>query len=374
MLARMPPKKSSPRAAEEASLRRSSRSLEHGASAAGARHVRAGFAWTAEDDHAFALGYPYLTRLVEDHPDDNADDETLLTRVLSGTYSVDVPAKIALHRARTSFAVRTTPAGVLRDPLRALVARTDALGEEEARTSIAAAVADVNTPGDLVTRGLQALEAYVGPAVVADAVATALEALPAERLGDQSSTGMFARWLGFDLLRLPDVDARALRARMEALAAKVPEGFYRGSVRDGLDAALGKGATTTADALFPEGDPARVRAIVIAEGVTPTFAPDVRLVFLGGDELLDFYIQHAKRLNAYRLPRIIPELGALQSERAQRLLLLLAATSKAKKEALQQLVKNAARNRPFLEATAAGSGEEATWAAAVLAKLPKPRG
>jgi hypothetical protein len=370
----MATKKSTPNAAAVTPLGRSSRSLEYGRSAAGAKHLREGVAWTAEGDLAFALGYPHLTCLVEGHPDDAEGDlEARLTKVVSGAYSVDVPANIALHRARTSFVIRTSPAGVLREPLLPIVARTDALGEDEARASIATAVADRNTPGDLIARGLGAIEAYVGPAVVADAVATALEALPVERLGNQSVTGMFARWLGFDLLRLPEAGARELRARMEAIAAKVPEGFYRGSVRDGLDAALGKVVRTSADALFLEGDPARVREIVIGEGVSPAFALDVRLVFLGGDELLDFYIQYAKKLNPYRLSSLIPELGALRSDRAQRLLLLLSATSKAKKEAVQQFVRNAAHARPFLEATAAGSGDEATWAAAVLAKLPKKK-
>jgi hypothetical protein len=368
----MATKKTSPRAAVVAPIRRSTRSLEHGTSAVGAQHVRPGFAWTAEDDLAFALGSPHLTYLVEGHPDDAEEDvEELLTKVISGTYSVNVPAKIALHRARTFFLIRVSPDGVRRDPLRPIVARTDPLGEDEARSSIAAAVAAIDTPSDLITRALQAIEAHVGPEVVADAVASALEALPIERLENQSPAGMFTRWLGFDLLRLPEASANRLRARMEAIRAKVPSGWSRGSVRDGLDAALGEVAATSDDALFLHGNEARVREIVIAEGVSPAFSLNVRHVFLGGDELLDFYLKNAKKLSSYRLPTLIPVLGALRSERAQRLLLLLSATSKSKKEAFQQLVRNGAHTRPFLEATAAGSGDEAKWAAAVLAKLPK---
>jgi hypothetical protein len=52
-------------------------------------------------------------------------------------------------------------------------------------------------------------------------------------------------------------------------------------------------------------------------------------------------------------------------------MLLLSATSKAKKEALASLVEHAARTRPFLEKASKSKGEEGTWAKAVLPKLPK---
>jgi hypothetical protein len=88
--------------------------------------------------------------------------------------------------------------------------RTDRPGEDEVGASIAAAVADINTPGALIVRGLQAIDARGGPAVVADAGVIALSALPAERLGNSGSASMFARWLGFDRLRMPDPGAQEL--------------------------------------------------------------------------------------------------------------------------------------------------------------------
>ena len=46
-----------------------SQALKFGAEAAGARYVQPGFAFTAEQDLAFALGWPYMYFLVDGHPD-----------------------------------------------------------------------------------------------------------------------------------------------------------------------------------------------------------------------------------------------------------------------------------------------------------------
>ena len=94
-------------------------------------------------------------------------------------------------------------------------------------------------------------------------------------------------------------------------------------------------------------------------------------MFLGGDEIFDLYTKYIKKLDPYRAPDIIPELGPMRSERALSFFLLLAATSKVKKQALVHFVEHAADTRAFLESKSASSGPEAAWAKAVLTKLPK---
>src|SRR5690349_23180893 len=50
-------------------LVRTTQALIHGAAASGARFVRPGFATTPAGDLAFALGFPHLEYIIDDHPD-----------------------------------------------------------------------------------------------------------------------------------------------------------------------------------------------------------------------------------------------------------------------------------------------------------------
>src|SRR5262245_60760003 len=49
---------------------RTTMALQHGTAAAGARFVRHGFATTPAGDLAFALGFPHLEYICDQHPDD----------------------------------------------------------------------------------------------------------------------------------------------------------------------------------------------------------------------------------------------------------------------------------------------------------------
>ena len=94
ILARMAARKTRAASPPKGLISRSTRSFEHGKNAAGAQQVREGFTWTAEGDLAFALGFPYVSYLVADHPDDDEKDlEVVAKNVVSKAYSVDVPAK-----------------------------------------------------------------------------------------------------------------------------------------------------------------------------------------------------------------------------------------------------------------------------------------
>jgi hypothetical protein len=355
-----------------APLARSTRSFEHGKDAAGAKYVRGGFAWTAADDLAFALGFPYVSYLVEGHPDDaEANVEARADLVIKKAYSVNVPAKIGLARARVFPILRVDHTGAYdKAVVLPLVERDDPMTADEATKILADAVRDVNTRQGTVLRTLQLLEAFVGPSAVAKALVTALEALPNDRLAAQGTAAIFARYLGFSLLRVIASEADALRDRIERLVARVPTEFFKRSAREALDIALGKLQRGADDGAFVLADPEKVRSLVAADP-GPKFAPNARLAFLGGDPVIDFYVKNAKKLDPNLLPDVVVEFGPMRGERALRFKVMLAATSKAKNEALASFVERAAETRPFLETAAASSGDEAAWAKAVLAKLPK---
>jgi hypothetical protein len=361
---------------------RVARALEHGAAAAGAKHVRPGFARTAEDDLAFALGFPYLSYLVDDAADEPAKDAPALAHdVVFGRYPVELPRRIALARARVlpvvvlSASAAVDPANAFRnaDVVYGLVARTDDLTVDEASAIVDKAILDRSLTGANIVPTLSALEALVGPSALAEILVSAIERLTDEQRTTLPKSGMFARWLGFSLLRVSVPEAAALRARMEALVARLPAGTGgRVPVHGSLELVLrGSGATTSDDAIhLVDAAPEAIRAIVLTEGVQPRFAPNARLLFLGGLAQLAHFTQHASKLNPAKQPDLVQELGPIQHDDVLDFLLLLAGASKAKQEAIAWFVDHAAETRSFLDARRASDGDASKWARAVLAKLP----
>jgi hypothetical protein len=205
---------------------------------------------------------------------------------------------------------------------------------------------------------------------MAEIIVTSLEALSDEILASSNPTALFARQLGFSLLRVTASEASALGARLEKLRARVPE-FSRRSAREALEMIAGRGQRSADDGVFLlEGAQEKILGLVAGDP-NPKIVPNARLVFLAGDELINWYAKNAKKLDPYRQPDIIAHFSPMRSERALSFMLLLTATSKVKKEALTCFIDHADRTRPFLEKTSATKGDEGTWAKAVLAKLPE---
>lgn len=113
------------------------RALEHGHDAVGAQQLRAGFATTPEMDLAFALGWPHLFGLSDDHPED-ADADNAARRRL--TYEHVWPRGIATRWCRLTAinGFNGTPEGtvVLDEAGEAAVVRDDAITADEARAMI----------------------------------------------------------------------------------------------------------------------------------------------------------------------------------------------------------------------------------------------
>lgn len=350
------------------------RSTEHGVRAAGARYLREGFAWTAEQDIAFALGFPFLRYLVDGHPDDaETDVAARVQRAVWGRYPVFVPARVGVARARSLPFVVLNPDASIRNAevVQELVLRSDELSVDEARSIVERALANRSLVPAAVPEWLAILEALVGPASLAEILMTALEGLPDAAWTTMPKLRPFGSWLGFSLLRLPVGESEALRARMEAVLSRVPAGATVGvSAHQGIEVALQRGIRTAADAVYlSDGPPERVRELVLAEGIQPRFAPQARSLFLAGTELISLYAENVTKLNADKQPDLLDELGPVRAEEVLRFLLQLTAASKVRKEALAWFVEHAEHVRPFLEAQALGRGDEATWAGAVLKKL-----
>src|SRR6185436_7068491 len=87
---------SAPRSADAGPVRTTA-ALAHGSAASGARFVRPGFALSPEADLAFALGYPHLEYIVDDHPDDARAEMIAYER---RSYRLGWPRKIATRWCR----------------------------------------------------------------------------------------------------------------------------------------------------------------------------------------------------------------------------------------------------------------------------------
>jgi hypothetical protein len=351
------------------------RSTEHGTHAAGATYIRAGFAWTAEYDLAFALGFPFLRALVDDHPDDaETDVAARVQRAVGSRCPVFVPARIGLARARALPFVVLNPDGSIRNAalVEQTVQRTDDLSVDEARSIVERAMANPSLVPAVVPECLAILEAIIGPSALAEILLAALEGLTDARRTTAPKLRPFGSWLGFSLLRVPTGEADALRMRMEALLSKAPTTTSVGvSAHQGIEVALQRGIRNATDAVFlSAGPPERIRELVHAEGIQPRFAPQARLLFLGGPELIAFHAANAKKLNADKQPDLFDELGPIRADAVLRFLLLLTAASKVQKQATAWFIDHAPFVRPFLEERAGGAeDDEAKWARAVLEQV-----
>src|SRR5882672_6829895 len=89
---------------------RTTQALQHGAAAYGARFIKPGFATTKAGDLAFALGFPHLEYIVDDHPDDARAEMIAYER---RSYRLGWPRNVAIRwcRITASKGFKRTPQG-----------------------------------------------------------------------------------------------------------------------------------------------------------------------------------------------------------------------------------------------------------------------
>jgi hypothetical protein len=359
-----------------------SAALLHGRAAYGARYLRDGFAVSPEDDLHFALGYPHF-RTVVDRPsiEEESDIEAIAAAVITAplVWTV-VPRAIAVRRARVFGALKFDASGnrnaEVVDPL---LRNTEPVTPAEAQSLIEAQMANQWVSGLTGYEQIATLEALVGTLPLLETVTNAVEALPPVALTGRGGRALYASWLGFALLRVPVEASLAYRSRLQAVLEKVDFKKPVYCFASELDRALNGAEALRRHhspfgpaALYVHDAPDVVKAHVLAETIDVTLQPDARLAFLGGDEVIDHYVKHWKKVkDVDYLRAAIEQFGRIRSVKALTFILELSAASKAKKEALAWLVEHAERARPFLETTASGEGDHARWAKAALAKLPR---
>jgi hypothetical protein len=293
---------------------RTTQALEHATAAAGARLVRPGFATTKAGDLAFALGFPHLEYIVDDHPDDARAEMIAYER---RSYRLGWPRNVAIRwcRITASKGFKRTPQGAteLDGAGKKAIKNGAPLSDEEVMLSLKAMFSDTSSYEDL-RELVRLFEAFVGPELVATSIIDALEKSSNNVWNHQDhDRALVMHHLGFVLLRLPAGLADKLRARLaaifdrrvKALPAKElgPRKGERGSLLRALDVVLNgrvgaeRSGERNEDAIGP-GDLVHVTndEKFVREAACRLVSPDARLVFLGGEPVLDHLLEVFPRL------------------------------------------------------------------------------
>jgi len=365
-------------------LERSTQALRHGASAYGARFVRAGLGLTPGDDLRFALGWPHLIDLAAGHPEDATPVDSAFVALTTDLnfFRVTRGPETALRTIR-GFALEGP--GLLGTPDgRAQVERADPLTSTEACEMVATKL-QRPFPGD-AHRLMLLAEALVGPEPVIEGAFIAMRTWPAsvdKPLPHHIDFRRALEALGYLLLRVPeDVRARYLEEWQSMRRSWGPEPAYSPityATRAVLDPAFVWTPSMNAQSLpsFIDGPAdviSRWRLARSSEPVGPI--PSARMVFLGGDPVYDvslavwrkpppnYYFARGERARA-----MFEHFGPIRSPHTVALMAELAGDAPAGKLAREWLARQAAWAAPILKEQASATGQRADWARAAAASL-----
>lgn len=303
---------SAPRSADTGPVRTTA-ALAHGSAASGARFVRPGFALSPEADLAFALGFPHLEYIVDDHPDDARAEMIAYER---RSYRLGWPRNVATRwcRITASKGCRRTPQGAteLDTAGKKALKNGAALSQDEIALTLKAMFTDTSSYEDL-RELVRLFEAFAGPELVASSIVDALERSSSAVWTHQDhDRALVMHHVGFLLLRLPPVTADKLRNRLavvfdrrvKALPGKElgPRRGERGSLLRALDVVLHgrlgaeRSGERSEDGIEP-GDLVHVTddADFVREAAC-RISPDARLAFLGGEPALERLLDGFVRL------------------------------------------------------------------------------
>ena len=354
-------------------LKLSTAATVHGKDAFGARFVKKGFAFTAEQDLQFALGWPHLYELAEGHEDD-ADPAASALRICQEGDVRSVWGIATAHRLARGWS-REGAADMHGKPLPPFVktlARNEPVTPEEAHSLVSGRIR-TNSVMNL-DQLLLVCEAIVGPDATVQGALDGLDKTPSEVVWGHG-THMAHRpalvALGLMLLRLRPADRDAALARWRKLYDRW-KSEAGGEEPPMLDGSLG--VLEPQEFVSSEGP---LLHLEDAKGVVawrnefkgkPTdddFA-DSRFVFLGGEDV--YKIERkcwAKYPGAHAV--IVERFGRVKSPLTVELMLELANKSKARKAAAAWFSKHADYARPELERLS--KGPLADWAKASIASL-----
>jgi hypothetical protein len=301
--------------------------LEYGTAAAGAKLVKPGFTLTKATDLAFALGFPHLEYVIDDHPDDARAEMIAYER---RGYRLGWPRNVATRwcRITASKGFKRTPQGAteLDGAGKKALKNGAPLSADEVVLTLKSMFSDTSSYEDLQEL-VRLFEAFMGPELVATTIIDALEKSSNNVWNHQDLDRARAlHHVGFLLLRLPSGMADKLKNRLAAIFDRRvktlptkelgPRKGERGSLIRALDVVLHgragaeRSGERNEDMLEPS-DLVHVTAAADGEFVTEAarqrVCADPRMVFLGGEPVLDrilevfprFRSQHHQLLDGF---------------------------------------------------------------------------
>jgi hypothetical protein len=325
---------------------RTTQALAHGKTAYGARFIQSGFAITPEADLAFALGFPHLEYIVDDHPDDARAEIIAYER---RSYRLGWPRNVAIRwcRITASKGCKRTPQGAteLDTAGKKALKNSAPLSADEVALTLKSMFSDTSSYEDL--RDLVRLfEAFFGPELVASSIVDALDKASNNVWNHQDhDRALVMHHIGFLLLRLPPALADKLRGRLaaifdrrvKALPSKElgPRKGERGSLLRALDIVLhGRaGAERSGERSEDTIEPADLVHITgdrdfVREAACRQLSTDPRLVFLGGEPVLEQLLDRFARLRGLHHV-LVDGFADVASPRAVQLLQRIAAGKEA---------------------------------------------
>jgi hypothetical protein len=335
---------------------KSTQAFEHGTAASGAKLIKPGFATSKAADLAFALGFPHLEYIVDDHPDDSRAEMIAYER---RSYRLGWPRNVAIRWCRITACkgFKRTPQGAteLDGAGKKAIKNGSPLSFEEVGLTLKSIFSDTSSYedlGDLV----RLFEAFMGPELIVTSLVDALEKSSNNVWNHQDhDRALVMHHLGFLLLRLPASMSDKLRSRLAAVFDRRvkalpnkelgPRKGERGSLLRALDVVLnGKvGAERSGernedtihanDLVHVLKDEAFVRA-----AATQQHAPDSRLTFLGGEPVLEHLLDVFLRLRGLH-NQLIDNFAEVSSPKVTELLQKIAKGKEAPERAAKILAE-----------------------------------
>jgi len=310
----------------------------NGATAAGAKYVKAGISDSPETDLWLALGWPRMRFLVDGHPDGQLTDLAVLKEKIFDSYDDGVPTELASRRIRTLTAFMCDSDGSWRDGALKALKDDSPFTPESAATFIRENLASKAESMGLNNDVYALLEALVGPDVVLGAIVDALEEAPLKRLeNDDRKLRWMVRWLSRLLLRVHVDRAPKLRARLSTLSRSLSEGRLADDFDQALHGPKSQQKTSSLVDISLWNDVPAATVIKAVEGLQLTrysFSPEPRLVLLAGEPIVAFYRKKWNLLHEASDQRaLVACFGRLRVPGIAALMTELAAKSKAKKQA-----------------------------------------
>lgn len=339
--------------------------FREGESAAGASATRDGFTFARATDVGYALGFPYARAWSRDDVPVDVDAVIGAPR-----WMVRWPPAIGRARARVRGVdnVWIDDAGRVTPEAADVAARTTAaLSVDDARALVESGLARTQPFGQLDMCLL--LEADVGASAMLHVIADALDRVSVDALSAYAvSHSTFAQFVGFALLRVHASEAPSLRARFEAIVRRASVEGKPYAITGALDRALHgregaeRNGLQQGPALHPSSlwfvhdDPSFVRDQILANDEPYWgFAGDSRCAFLGGSDVIRYYVKRWFDVDPTMTSPMLYEFGLIRDPAIVELMVMAGDEPEFAATANAWFQSHRAYAQPILESLAAGT-------------------